>query len=191
MILAADQMNAAYGVLIYQSNLDKIAVLTDHSAMAVSGPNCDMVNFTDYIAKNMQLYQLRNDGMSLSTKAQANFCRGELAAALRRGPFMCNVLLAGYDAKDESASLYWLDYLGTLQKVNYGCQGVATNFCLSTMDRDYLPGKMTYEKAVEVIEKCIRELQMRFLPSQPNFVLKCIDKDGVRTIKTGADPADN
>ena len=195
-------MNAAFGVLVYQANLDKIAALTDHSAMAVSGPNCDMVNFTDYVAKNLQLYQLRNDGLALSTKAQANFCRGELAAALRRGPFQVNVLLGGFDhvtAKDEaagsssssSASLYWLDYLGTLQKVDYGCQGVATNFCLSIMDRDYLPGKMTYEKAVELIEKCIHELHTRFLPSQPNFIVKCIDKDGVRTIKFGADPEDN
>jgi 20S proteasome subunit beta 4 len=190
VILAADQTNAAYGVLVYQSNLDKIAELTSHSAMAVSGPNCDLVNFTEFIQKNFQLYELRNDGTKLSMAAQANFCRNELATALRKGPFQVNTLLGGYDATKKTQALYWLDYLGTLQKVPYGCQGVATNFCLSVMDRAYRSGQ-TEEQALALIKSCIKETQLRFLPSQPNFIIKCIDAKGVRTMEFGADPADN
>ena len=190
VILAADQTNAAFGVLVYQSNLDKIAELTSHSAMAVSGPNCDLVNFTEYIQKNMQLYELRNDGTKLGMSAQANFCRNELATALRRGPFQVNTLLGGYDTHKKHQALYWLDYLGTLQKVKYGCQGVAANFCLSIMDRAYTEGQ-TEEQAIEIIRHCIAELHTRFIPNQPNFVIKCIDEKGVRTIEFGKDPADN
>lgn len=40
-------------------------------------------NFTEYIAKNMALYKFRN-GVKLSTRASANFLRGELATALRK-----------------------------------------------------------------------------------------------------------
>ena len=51
--------------------------------------------------------------------------RTETAQALRKSPYMVNSLVAGYDA-DEGVSLYWLDYLGTLQRVTRGAQGYFT-----------------------------------------------------------------
>lgn len=190
MVLATDQVNAR-SILMYQQNLDKIAELSSHSAMGVSGPNCDLVNFSEYISKNLKLYELSHDGIKLSTHAQASFCRGELAKALRRGPFQVNVILGGYDEKTPTGgSLYVMDYLGSCTKAKYGAQGYASNFCLSIMDRDWDEG-MNEEQAVKVVEHCIKELQMRFLINQSNFIIKVIDKDGVRTLKFGADPADN
>ncbi len=158
--------------------------------MGISGPNADLVNFSEYIAKNLALYELSNDGLKLSPNAQANFCRNELATALRKGPYQVNIMLGGYDTEKGQASLFWLDYLAALAKVNYGAQGYASNFCLSIMDRDWKEG-LTMEEAVAIVEKCIRELQTRFLIAQPNFIIKAVDKDGVRTLKFGADPADN
>jgi len=158
--------------------------------MGVSGPNADLVNFTEYIAKNLALYELSNDGLKLSTHAQAHFARGELATALRKGPYQVNVLLGGYDISSSKASLYTIDYLAAMTKVHYGCQGYASNFCLSIMDRDWKEG-LTKDQAIAIVEKCIKELQVRFLISQPNFIIKCIDKEGVNVIKYGADPADN
>lgn len=189
VILAADQINAR-SILTYQSNLDKVVQLTSHSAMGVAGPNSDLVNFSEYISKNFALYQLSNNGIQLSTAAQANFCRNELATALRKGPYQVNVLLGGYDKKTSSGSLYWMDYLAALTKLKYGAQGYASNFCLSIMDRDYKEG-LTQDEAVQIVEKCIKELQVRFLLNQSNFLIKVIDKDGVRVVKFGADPADN
>lgn len=177
-------------MLVYQRNLDKIAPLTSHSALAGAGPNCDLVNFSEYIRKNLQLYELSNDGTKLSPAAQANFCRNELATALRKGPYQVNSLLGGFDLETQQQSLYWLDYLGTLQKVKYGCQGVALNFCLSIMDRAYREGQ-SKEQAIEIVRNCINEIQLRFLPNQPNFIIKCVDKDGVHVIEFGSDPADN
>ena len=46
VIIAADQSNGR-SILTYQKNLDKIAKLTDFSMMGVSGPNRDLVNFTE------------------------------------------------------------------------------------------------------------------------------------------------
>jgi len=192
VIIAADQMNAR-SILTYLSNLDKVTELSSHSAMGVSGPNSDLVNFSEYISKNIELYQLSNDGLRLDTAAQANFCRNELATALRKGPYQVNVLLGGYDENKDgggAASLYWMDYLAALTKVKYGAQGYASNFCLSIMDKDWKDG-LTQDEAVEIVEKCIKELQVRFLLSQTNFLIKVVDKDGVRTLKYGADPADN
>lgn len=148
-----------------------------------------LVVYFRYIAKNIQLYELANEGMKLSMHAQANFARGELATALRKGPYQVNILLGGYH--DGEASLYFLDYMAALQKVPYGCQGYASNFCLSIMDREHKPSGTTEADALKIIEQCILELKMRFLISQPNFIVKVIDKDGIRVVKSGADPADN
>jgi 20S proteasome subunit beta 4 len=190
VVLAADQSNSR-SILTYQSNLDKVKNLTSHSAMAVAGPNCDVVNFTEYIAKNMALYEFSHDGLKLSTKAQANFCRTELATALRKGPYQVNILLAGYDTKQSegSASLYFLDYLASMQKVPYGAHGFASSFCLSIMDQETKPG-MTEADALKIMDHCIHEIQTRVLIHQPNFIVKVIDKDGVRVAKFGADPED-
>lgn len=176
---------------MYQQNLDKIAELSSHSAMGVSGPNSDLVSFSEYVSKNLKLYELSNDGMKLSTHAQANFCRGELAKALRKGPFQVNVILAGYDEKTPTGgSMYVMDYMGSCVKANYGAQGHASSFTLSIMDRDWSEG-MTEDSAVTLVEKCIQELKTRFLINQSNFIIKVIDKEGVRTLKFGMDPADN
>ena len=188
VVLAADQGNAR-SILMYQKNLDKVVELSSHSALGVSGPNSDLVNFSQYIQKNIALYELSNDGTKLSTHAQANFARGELAAALRRGPYQVNSLLGGYDVADGTSSLYFLDYMASLQKVNYGCQGYAGAFCLSIMDRDWQEG-LTEDEAIAIVEKCVAELATRFLVAQPNFIIKVIDEGGVRTVKFGEDPAD-
>ena len=157
--------------------------------MGISGPNADLVNFSEYISKNIALYEISNNGLKLSTHAQANYCRGELATALRKGPYQVNLMLGGYDTSKKQASLYWMDYFAALAKVNYGAQGYASNFCLSIMDRDWKEG-LNQDQAVALVEKCINELKIRFLISQPNFIIKVVDKDGVRTLKFGADPAD-
>lgn len=189
VVVASDQINAR-SILMYQTNLDKVVKLTSHSVMGVSGPNCDMVNFTEYVSKNFKLYELTNDSTPLSVHAQANFCRGELAKAIRKGPYQVNILLGGVDPKTNESSLYFLDYMGALQKVNYGAQGYASNFCLSVMDRECNEG-MTEEEAVSVVEHCINELKTRFLLNQTNFIIKVVDKSGVKVVKEDGDTSDN
>ena len=134
---------------------------------------------------------MSNDFTKLSVHAQANFARGELAYALRRGPYQVNILLGGYDQAEgkEGASLYHLDYMGTLHKVPFGAQGYASYFTMSIMDREHKEN-MTEAEALTIIEHCIAEIQTRFMLKQPNFIIKAVDKDGVRVIKYGSDPKD-
>jgi hypothetical protein len=49
------------------------------------------VQFTEFIQKNLHLYQFRNT-IPLSTAATANFTRGELATALRKVPIRLTLL---------------------------------------------------------------------------------------------------
>ena len=50
--------------------------------MTVTGEAGDTVQFAEYIAKNIQLYKMRN-GYELSPKAAANYTRRNLAEYLR------------------------------------------------------------------------------------------------------------
>ncbi|CAN0461231.1 unnamed protein product, partial [Ectocarpus sp. 12 AP-2014] len=134
VVLAADAQ-VARSILLYKNDMDKIAHLADNKALACAGPQSDCVSFTEYISKNMALYELNND-VKLTTKAAATFIRGELAKALRKGPFQTQLLMGGVDKREagkDEASLFWLDYLGTLQKVPYGAHGYGAAFTLSVM----------------------------------------------------------
>jgi 20S proteasome alpha/beta subunit len=104
----------------------------------------------------------------------------QLATALRKGPYQSNLLLAGWD-DNEGVSLYQMDYMASLSKVNFGAHGYAANFILSVFDRDWKQG-LTLEEGLEVVRRCIHELKTRFLISQPVFTLKVVDQSGTRTI---------
>lgn len=76
MVLAADAQ-VARSILLYQNNVDKISHLTEDKILACGGPQSDCVNFREYIAKNIALYELNNN-VKLTNKAAANFIRGEV-----------------------------------------------------------------------------------------------------------------
>ena len=141
----------------------------------------DTKNFSEYIQKNMELYQLNNN-MRLSTHATANFMRREMATALRKGPYQTNILLGGVD-ESAGASLHFIDMYASCHKVKFGVHGHASNFLLSVFDRMY-EEDLSEEQALAIVEKCIAELHTRFLISQPNFVIKVVDAKGVRVIRS-------
>lgn len=51
-------------------------------------------------------------------------------------PYNANMLLAGYD-EHVGPSLYYLDYLATLHKMDFSALGYASFFVLSTLDRHW------------------------------------------------------
>ncbi|KAL6124586.1 PREDICTED: proteasome subunit beta type-2-A [Fragaria vesca subsp. vesca] len=175
-IVAADT-SAVHSILVHKSNEDKIMVLDSHKLIAASGEPGDRVQFTEYIQKNVSLYQFRN-GIPLTTSAAANFTRGELATALRKNPYHVNILMAGYD-EEKGAELYYIDYIASLHKVDKGAFGYGSYFALSLMDRLYHKG-MSVDEAIALIDKIIIEIRSRLVVAPPNFVIKIVDKDGAR-----------
>eukprot|EP01033_Poteriospumella_lacustris_P003021 gene3021-2211_t len=178
VLLAADAA-AARSILVFKHDEDKIRQLDDKKLMATSGVAADNLNFGEYISKNMKLYELNND-VKMSPTATANYIRGELATALRKGPYQTNILLGAVD-DDNNVSLHTLDYMASMAKVSFGAQGYASNFVLSILDREWKP-ELSQEEGLEIIRKCIHELHTRFLISQPKFVVKVVDHQGTRTI---------
>lgn len=133
--------------------------------------------------------QLRN-GYELSVHAAAHFTRGELAYALRSSPYFVNLLLGGWD-KENGASLYFLDYLASMNQMNYAVHGYASYFLYSLLDRHYKP-KMSLEEGMQLLDLCFRELETRFVINTRNYIVKVADKDGVRVLRdasAAAEPA--
>ena len=82
------------------------------------------------MVKNIHLYHYRNS-VKLSTEATANFVRTVISENLRKKPAFADLLIGGID---EEPMLYYLDYLGVLQKVRKAAHGHAGHFLYVLMD---------------------------------------------------------
>jgi len=172
---------AAQSIIRMKADEDKIVKIDEHKVFALSGEPGDRVQFTELMIANIRLYALSNE-QTLSTHAVANFTRQQLATALRKNPYNTNLLLAGYDEKT-GPSLYFIDYLGTMHSMNLAGTGYGQNFVLSLFDRLWHKD-LTEEEAVKLMELGIEEVQKRLVVAQPSHIIKVVDKNGVRTIKT-------
>jgi len=159
---------------------DKIVPLDSHKLLAASGPVGDRHHFTDYIQKSLNLYTLRND-VPLSTHGAAAFTRNQLASSLRsRSPYQVNLLLGGHDEK-QGPSLYFTDYLGSMHPMKVAAHGYGSYFTFSILDRGFKKD-MTEEEGKELISQCIKEIQKRLVLNTSKFMVKAVDKNGVREI---------
>ncbi|KAI0220603.1 Proteasome subunit beta type-2 [Lamellibrachia satsuma] len=179
-VVIATDTTAARSIVAMKADHDKSLQLSNNLVLAAVGEAGDVINFSEYIAKNIQLYKMRN-GYELSPHAAANFTRRNLAESLRsRTPYMVNMLMAGYD-KQSGPVLYFMDYLAALVKVPFAAHGYGSFFSLGIMDRYYKPD-ITKEKAVELVKKCVDEIQKRFIVNMPTFKVKVVDKSGVHNL---------
>ena len=130
VMVAADQTNAR-SIMVMKQDQDKFCQLSERLVMAVSGESGDTTQFAEYIAKNIQLYKMRNS-YELSPSAAANFTRRNLADYLRsRTPYQVNLLIAGFDTETGKPELYFMDYLASMIKVSRRLSSVGDNeYCV-------------------------------------------------------------
>lgn len=58
-------------------------------------------------------------------------------------PYFVNLLLAGFDTT-EGPSLYYMDYLASLNKLDFAVHGYGSFFALSVLDRYYYKSENHY-----------------------------------------------
>merc|ERR1711892_62366 len=179
--LVASDTKAGRGPVIMNTEVQKTFKLNDHNVMLTGGELGDITNFSEFIQRNVQLYEKRF-GVALSPTATANMTRSQLAGSLRtRNHFYVNTLLAGYDTHEKEGSLYFCDYFGSMAKAPYACHGHAAYFCLSIFDVHYKE-KMSLKEATMLMKKCFDELKVRYALNVPKFQVSVIDADGVRSL---------
>jgi len=176
-VITLADTSAGRSIVKMKDDEDKTLILDEHKLLLATGEPGDRVQFCEYIAKNISLYAMRND-YSLSTPAAANYIRGELARAIREGPYNVNVVLAGVDK--DVPHVYFLDYLGSMQQMNYACHGYAGYFLLSLLDKYYREG-LNVEDGVKLLDLCVKELKTRLVVNS-SYIAKVVDKDGIRVV---------
>lgn len=182
VVLSADA-GAGFSIIVMKHDEDKIVKLDSNKILACNGENGDRVQFSEYIQKNLNLYRFSNDRPA-TMKAAAHFIRGELAEALRRKPYQTNLLLGGVDTdKDNNIlpSLYFIDYMASMQKLKFGAHGYGAFFIWGLLDK-YYNDDISQDDALSLMKMCIEEIQTRLLMNSPNFIVKVVDKNGVRVV---------
>jgi len=182
VVMAADSSQLRSVLVVKSGSESKIMDLDEHKLLGAVGDHGDRVHFTEYLQKNFTLYEMRT-GRQLGVQECANWTRSQLATALRSGPYQTNLLLAGVD-DDKRASLYFIDYLASMQSLPFACQGYAGHFLLGLLDRGYR-ADMSRDEAVSLVRSCIAQLTRRFLVNSPHFQIKVVDADGIHVLEDG------
>lgn len=178
-VILATSKAVTRGISILKDTDDKTRQLSPHTLMSYTGEAGDTVQFAEYIQANMQLYSIR-ENIELSPLAVSSFVRQELARSIRsRKPYQVNVLIGGYDVKSEKPELYQIDYLGTKVELPYAAHGYAGFYTFSLLDRHYRPD-MTEGEGLELLKRCIAELNKRMPVDFKGVMVKVVSKDGVR-----------
>ena len=193
-IVAADASQIRSVICFQEGRVEDVGCGVEQGPGGVRAAGLTGSRFCEFIQKNLKLDGLRT-GLKQSVHATANYVSGELATALRKGPFQVNCLLGGYDGavidgeedmktagtSEEGPSLYWMDYMGTLQKTTFGAHGYCGVFVYSLFDAHWNPG-MSREEGIELARRCINEVNLRLVIAQPKFIVKLITKDGISEI---------
>jgi 20S proteasome subunit beta 4 len=177
--LLCSDAGAARSIYVLKEDDDRIMELDKFKLLGGAGEQGDRVAFCEYVQKNIQLYEVRY-GFSLNTNAAANFIRTNMAQALRRSPYQVNLLLGGYDRTD-GPSLYFVDYMGSMHKMEFGVHGYASYFITSVLDKNYRKD-MNLEEAVALANSCIDELRKRFAIRVGKFIFKVVSADGIKVL---------
>jgi len=178
--MIATDMNAGRSIMVLNHENEKIMELDSHKLLGVGGDPADCVQEPQNFQKNVALSYYKNN-VPLSTHAVANYMRGEKSANLRKGMKVVDMLLAGYD-EDVGPSLFFLDYLASMQKLDKGAHGYCGFFCNSLLDAHWKPG-MTVDEALQLMQLCAAEMKRRFSIAMPKWNIKIVDKDGIRKLE--------
>lgn len=100
--------------------------------------------------------------------------RSQLAQFLRKSPYNVNLIIGGYEEK-KGPSLFFMDYLASIHELSRCAHGYAAHFTLGLLDRFYKQD-LSEEEGLEIIHRCIHELETRFLVNRTGFVIKIVDK---------------
>lgn len=176
-VLVAADSSVSTSIICMSEDFDRLFPISSRSILAVSGENGDTLQLSQYIQGNISLYKFRN-ATELSTEAMSHYIREVMAKALRKNPYEVNMLLAGYD---ENPSLYYIDYLGTLQKIPFGAQGYCSYFVMSIFDKFYKKD-MSLEEGLLLMDKVLKQIKTRFTVSPHGFIVKKITKEGISVV---------
>lgn len=177
VVLAADR-RATSGYYIAHKRAEKIHKLDDHVAATIAGYVGDAQWLVEQLRAEARLYK-HTVGEPISVQSLAT-----LASTLlfRSRPYvLVQMIIGGVDSS--GASLYSLDWLGTLTKEKYTATGSGTPFAISLIESEYRED-MSVEEALRLAARAVKAAMLRDPGSGEGVDLAVIDgRNGVRMMK--------
>ncbi|CAF1285453.1 unnamed protein product [Rotaria sp. Silwood1] len=184
ILLAQDANTTKYGILNMKFDTNRLFKLSEHCAMLAAGEPGDVVQFAEYVGKNIQLYKMIN-GIELSPYACANFTRHEMATSLRsRNSFLANLIIGGYSTNErdqQRVQLYSIDYLGAMVSANVVAHGFCQYFALGIGDRLWKED-LTVEEGLAMLQIMVNELGKRMAAYPHCVFVRMIDAKGIHVL---------
>ena len=170
-------INTSYvnSIIVARPDLNKFVEIGKNKILTVTGYPGDVVQFADFIHKTVHFHTLKR-GFVPTTHSIANYIRTEIAECLRKCPFFVNLILLGFDGS-VGPFLYSIDYMGTLQRMDYCVQGYAAFIIFSYLNQQF-QSKMNLIECLRIIRQSISLLKYRFMINQGNFLIKLINVRG-------------
>ncbi|XP_030555220.1 probable proteasome subunit beta type-2 [Drosophila novamexicana] len=180
-MLACDTMQAK-SVIFMKDDQSKIHRLSEFSMLAAVGDGGDTLQFTDYIAKHLQLYKISNN-YHLTPRGTAHFTRKNLADYIRTNTrYQVSMLMAGYDVI-EGPDLHYIDSYGAGMPINHAGHGLGSLFCGSIFQRYWTEG-LKPTQAYDILKMCVAEIQKRLIINLRNFDVFVVDRNGTRQLES-------
>ncbi|BFU25668.1 proteasome subunit beta type 2, putative [Entamoeba histolytica HM-1:IMSS-B] len=177
-VLMAVDGNSGRGVITVRNDFNKIYPVQGNRLLTIIGEGNDRQVLADFVQRNIALNYYRN-GLKSTTQSIAHWIRRQVSDSLREGGYQCSMLLGGVDEKPE---LFMIDQFGTLVPETYASHGIGSNFVYALLDKNWHSG-MEFEEALELMKKCIKEIQKRVIVSSSHYCIEVCYKDKTELIQ--------
>ncbi|KAI5632863.1 proteasome subunit domain-containing protein [Phthorimaea operculella] len=180
-MIASDQ-TSTMSIMILQNDVDKLIPVANNLILGMSGNSGDMLQFSQFISNNLELYKVKN-GYQLDTPAAVHFTRKALADLSKQdltATLQLSLLLAGWD-EENGGQLYMVDPFAACVRVPFAAQGFGGVLGVSILEYYHRPD-MTESRAYEVIQMSVKAIQERSIFNLPNFQVKVVSKNGITTL---------
>ncbi len=176
VVLGADR-RATSGYYIASRYAQKILVIDRHVAATIAGVVGDAQQLVERLKLEARLYE-SSTGMPISVAALANVVSNILFGYR---PFLAvQMLLGGVDSS--GASLYSIDWLGTVTKEKYTATGSGYSFAISLVESQYSED-LSKDEALKLAVRAIRAATQRDPGSGEGVDVALISSEGIKIMK--------
>ncbi len=176
-VLATDR-RATSGYFIASKHAKKIAEIDRHVAVTIAGTVGDAQQLVERLRAEARLYRVEMDApvpvRSLATLTS-------LILFQNRPMLLVQMLVGGVD-EEEGATLYSVDWLGTVTREKYVATGSGTPFAIAIIESEYRED-MEEDEAVRLAVKAVRAAIQRDPGSGEGVDVVVVRRNGIRFIR--------
>ncbi len=177
VVLATDR-RVTSGYYIAHKRGKKIYFIDDHVAATVAGAVADAQKLVDQLRVEAKLYKYENN-RPIDIRALATLASNLLFSA-RPFILIVQMLLGGVD-ENEGATLYNIDWFGTITKEKYTATGSGYPIAIGILEEGY-HDDITVEEAIPLAIRAVRSAMLRDTGSGEGVDVAIITKKGGRML---------